>query len=164
MERRLIVLRHAKSAWETEAPSDHERPLNKRGRRDAPRVAEHLSELGWKPDRVLASDSARTRETWELMKPVLGDCGVTFTRELYLAGVAAVRAQLGPIADTVRTVLVLGHNPGWEEVVQRLAGVMEPLGTCNAALLTVEANSWQEALLLDGCWKLREVVRPKEID
>ncbi len=163
MERRLIVLRHAKSAWETEAASDHQRPLNKRGRRDAPRVAERLCELGWKPDRAFSSDATRTRETWELMKPELGDVPVSFSRDLYLAGIAAVRVAVSSIADTVRTVMVLGHNPGWEEVVHRLSGSLEGLGTCNAALLAIEANSWHEALLLDGCWKLVEVVRPKEI-
>ena len=65
MRRRLIVLRHAKSAWDTDAATDHERPLNKRGRRDALRVAEKIAKLGWQPEQVISSDAERTRETWK---------------------------------------------------------------------------------------------------
>jgi phosphohistidine phosphatase len=165
MERRLIVMRHAKSAWETDGP-DHERPLNKRGRRDAPRIGEHLRELGWVPERVLSSDALRTRETWELMKAELGrgapEVVPTFTRELYLCSVAQVCALLGHVADTVRTVMVLGHNPTWEELVGRLTGTLEPMATCNAALLEIDADSWALAAQMDH-WKLHEVVRPKEL-
>ncbi len=71
MTMRLIIMRHAKSDWNSGAASDHARPLNKRGRRDAPRVANRLGELGWQPDYVISSDSRRTRETLELMLPHL---------------------------------------------------------------------------------------------
>ncbi len=64
MTRRLIVMRHAKSSWKHAGLTDHQRPLNKRGRKDAPRVARALIERGWTPRRVLSSDAARTRETW----------------------------------------------------------------------------------------------------
>ena len=59
MERRLIVMRHAKSSWKNESLRDHERPLNKRGRRDAPRIGEELASLGWVPQRVISSDATR---------------------------------------------------------------------------------------------------------
>ena len=65
--KRLIVMRHAKSDWGTNAPTDHARPLNKRGQRDAPRVAQRLVELDWLPQYIVSSDSTRTRETYELM-------------------------------------------------------------------------------------------------
>ncbi len=166
MERRLIVMRHAKSAWEGDGP-DHERPLNKRGRRDAPRIGEHLRELGWAPERVWSSDALRTRETWELMKAELGGGGAeipaTFTRDLYLCSVEQVSAVLSHAADTVHTALVLGHNPTWEEVVGRLTGALQPLGTCNAALLSVAADSWAHAVQMAGRWQLHEIVRPKEL-
>ena len=67
MAKRLLVTRHAKSSWKSGEDSDHARPLNKRGRRDAPRVAAHLVGLGWVPEQVLSSDSQRTRETLGLM-------------------------------------------------------------------------------------------------
>jgi len=71
MQRRLMLMRHAKSAWQSQAPSDHERPLNERGRRNAPRVGKRLAELGWVPDHVIGSDSRRTRETWERMQALM---------------------------------------------------------------------------------------------
>ena len=60
MQRRLMVMRHAKSSWKSQVPTDHERPLNERGRRDAARVGKRLAELGWVPDFVVSSDSRRT--------------------------------------------------------------------------------------------------------
>ena len=68
MSKRLIIMRHAKSSWTSGAASDHQRPLNKRGRRAAPLVAARLRDLGWIPDLVIASDSERTRETWQRMR------------------------------------------------------------------------------------------------
>ncbi len=69
MQRRIIVMRHAKSSWKSDAPDDHSRPLNRRGRRDAPRVAQELARRGWVPERVFSSDARRTRQTWEIMAP-----------------------------------------------------------------------------------------------
>ena len=68
MQRRLMLMRHAKSAWTSHVPTDHERPLNERGRRDAARVGKRLAKLGWVPDLVVGSDSRRTEETWERMQ------------------------------------------------------------------------------------------------
>jgi phosphohistidine phosphatase len=163
MQRRLIVLRHAKSAWNTDAPSDHERPLNSRGRRDAPRIGEALSERGWVPEYVLSSDSKRTRETWKRMKTAFdGVKKVTFTRDLYHAGIDEV-VQLGrKIEAEVATAMVIGHNPGWEEVVQALTGDGPRMTTCNAAMLVVEADTWKGALS-ESDWTLVELLRPKEL-
>ena len=164
MKRRLIVLRHAKSAWNTATASDHERPLNKRGIRDAPRMAEKLVELDWQPQRVLSSDSQRTRETWAGMKPVLTTKpSVVFTRDLYHAGLGSLRELVADVDPTLRDLMVIGHNPGWEDMVSCLTGDYITMTTCNAALLTVKADDWVEALQLESCWKLRHLLRPKEI-
>ena len=163
MKRKLILLRHAKSAWDTGAPDDHARPLNKRGRRDAPRLAARLVELGWKPDRILASDSERTRETYERMKSALGKHPKPkFTAKLYMADLAALRRQLTKSYDKVRTVLALGHNPGWEEAVKTPTGEEVRPGTCNPAPHNNKADTWAEALTRTD-WKLEAVVRPKEL-
>ena len=158
---RLIVMRHAKSAWTTGVATDHARPLNGRGRDDAPRIAQRLGELGWVPDRVLASDSARTQETWARMTDRLPDVPVTLTRRLYHAGIEAfcdvVREQ-----QDARCLLVLGHNPGWEEVVEWLSGEPVRMTTANAVLLRHDPVSWREALAPDS-WALVDVLRPKEI-
>jgi phosphohistidine phosphatase len=164
MGKRLLVTRHAKSSWKSGADSDHARPLNKRGRRDAPRVAAHLVGLGWVPERVLSSDSQRTRETLELMLEVLEpEPEVDFSRALYLAGPEEVADALNALPDDVETVMVLGHNFGWEEVVAWLSRETTTLTTANAALLSHGAATWAEAVAAAGEWTLHQVVRPKEL-
>lgn len=163
--RRLIVMRHAKSAWDTDAPDDHARPLSDRGRRDAPRVGERLAQMGWFPQHVIASDSVRTTETWEHMASAFSsrEVEVVFTRRLYHGGLGAVQNVLEPLERRVRTAMVLGHNPGFEHVVAWLSGEGIRLTTGNAALLLHPASEWKEAVLDSGGWSLEDVLRPKEL-
>ena len=163
MQRRLILMRHAKSAWDTDAPSDHERPLNKRGRRDAPRVGERLAELGWIPELVISSDATRTRQTWEGVATAFERVRTHFLPSLYGAGVPEVKAALAEVGADVGTVLILGHNPGWEEVLVYLTGQEVRLTTANAALLDGEADSWEAATEQPEQWRLDRVIRPKEL-
>jgi phosphohistidine phosphatase SixA len=164
MERRIVVMRHAKSSWKTNAQSDHDRPLNKRGRRDAPRIGAKLAELLWVPERVLSSTAERTRQTWGLMEDAFEPTPqVSFDRALYLAGPTAVRDAVEALPDAVATVMLLGHNYGWEEVVEWLCGDEVGLTTCNAALLSAEGETWEEALAAAPGWRLHKVLRPKEL-
>ena len=161
MKRRIILMRHAKSAWDTDAASDHERPLNKRGRRDAPWVAARLSEQGWTPESVLSSDSERTRETFALMEECFQPPPtVRFLRSFYLAGTEALKMELEALPDQIQTVLLLGHNPGWEGALSWLSGECELLKTANAALLENKGSSWKEATKQNQVWKLHDIVRP----
>lgn len=166
-ERRLIVMRHAKSAWDTDAADDHARPLTDRGRRDARRVAEALVERGWIPDRVVSSDARRTVETWERMAdrfPLPVD--VLCTRRLYHAGGDAFAAVVGEQPDALGTLLVLGHNPGWEEVARRLTGLPIGFSTATAALLRQPGGRWRELVGADPAggsyWDVVDVLHPRE--
>ena len=162
MPRRLIVMRHAKSSWSSGAATDHARPLNNRGQRDAPRVAKRLTEMGWAPDLILSSDSQRTRETYDAM--VAGfenDVPVQFHRSMYHAGLPAIIHEAPGVPDDLNTLMVLGHNPGWEEVVQSLSDEMVILKTANAALLEGTGDTWLDALA--GAWSLIDVVRAREL-
>ena len=155
-------MRHAKSSWDSDAPSDHARPLNKRGRRDAPRVARRLQELGWAPDAVCSSDSERTRQTWSLMSAELeSEAPATFTSKLYCAGLGAIQDAAERWPDEAGTVLVLGHNPGWEDSLTMLSGRAEVMTTANAGLLVGEGTSWAAAL--ERGWDLEALIRPKEL-
>ena len=113
---RLILLRHAKSSWNDLGVKDHQRPLNARGQRDAPRIGARLAELGWSPDHVVSSDSRRTRETWSLLAPAFGAEAPTpqWLSTLYLGDLDAILDALGEAPAESRCVLALGHNPGWE--------------------------------------------------
>ncbi len=103
----LILTRHAKSAWDTSAPSDHARPLNKRGQTSAKALGDWLRDIDQKPAQVLSSSSQRTRETYELMKL---EAPATFTERLYHAS-SDIIFQVLKEAQHGRT-MILGHNPG----------------------------------------------------
>lgn len=161
---RLCLMRHAKSSWSSGASSDHARPLNGRGRRDAPKVGAELARRGWVPDHVLSSDSARTVETLARMTEALGFAGTPELRsDLYHGGVDDVRRALEGLPDTVECVLVLGHNPGWEEVLEALSGADEELKTSSCALLSIEAPSWAEAAARSGAWTLHALLHPRAL-
>ncbi len=162
--KRLIVMRHAKSDWGTNAPTDHARPLNKRGQRDAPRVAQQLVELDWLPQYIVSSDSARTRETYELMRSAFNEAPqVEFLSMLYHAGPNDLASVLAGVPDTVATAMALGHNPGWEQAVHWLTSNAITMTTANAALIECDVDSWSDVVRHAGSWKLRDVIRPKEI-
>ena len=162
MTRRLIVMRHAKSSWNSPAHSDHERPLNGRGRRDAPRIGAALVERGWTPELVLSSDAQRTRETFAGMSEVFPSAvEARYLPSFYHAGLGAAQGELPAVPDQVACLLVLGHNPGWEDLVDWLAGEDIVMKTANAALLSLDLESWSDALQ-PGKWKLEDVIRPRE--
>ena len=162
MQRRLMIMRHAKSSWTSHAPTDHERPLSERGRRDAPRVGKRLVKLGWVPDLVVGSDSRRTRETWDRMRKRFPEASISFTRALYAAGPAGLRTEVARLSADARTVLVLGHNPGWEEAVNSLSGREVQMTTASVVLLEGKGATWGDALRR-GRWSVAGVVRPKEL-
>ncbi len=162
MQRRLIVMRHAKSSWESEAQTDHARPLNKRGRRDVPRVAERLVELAWVPQYVLSSDSQRTRETCSLLIQSWEEgIGTEYLESFYLAGVASLEHELPRVSDEVDILLVVVHNPGWEEVIRRLSSEVVTMKTATAALLDGECEVWDNAFRTP--WSLTDVIYPRDL-
>ncbi|MEM1022678.1 MAG: histidine phosphatase family protein [Myxococcota bacterium] len=160
--RRLILLRHAKSVWDT-PDADHGRTLSPRGERDAGRVADRLRNLGWVPDGVRSSDAARTRQTWEHMAGRFdAEPPVEFQAFLYLAGPHEVSKVLAQTSAETETLMLIGHNPGWEDSVAYLSGEATTLKTCSAALLEAQRDSWPE-LAEPSSWRLVDVVRAKEL-
>jgi phosphohistidine phosphatase len=158
---RLIVFRHAKSSWSSSAVSDHQRPLNERGRQDAPLMGAKLAELGWVPDLVWSSDSVRTRMTWDLLSPAFpGGVPSQFSKSLYQTAVNDVRELVAGTSDSVHTLLLLGHNPTWEELVEVLTGTSIELKTASCALLSCQAEDWADAIHRDRTWVLEQHLRP----
>jgi len=164
MRRRLIVMRHAKSSWKSDAPDDHSRPLNKRGRRDAPIVGARLQEIGWAPEIIFSSDSARTKQTLELMLKHFDPApAIEHRSTLYQGGIHEIRETVATAGRDVATVLVLGHNPGWQHAVTWLSGEDIEMTTANAALLECSGDTWRETLHAQGGWHLVDVIRPKAL-
>jgi phosphohistidine phosphatase len=119
--RRLILLRHAKSAWPDDVP-DHERPLAPRGRRDAPAAGEWLRKSDYVPDRVLCSTARRARETWQLAEEELGAHPQTdFEDRVYGASTADLLTLAGQTSADVHTLLIVGHDPAMRELTLELA-------------------------------------------
>ncbi len=114
-----MLLRHAKSAWPDVA--DFDRPLAKRGRRDAPVIGRWLRDHGYLPDVVICSAARRTRQTWELVAPELGGSpSVTFEPRAYAANALALLDLARELPGSCRAALLIGHNPGIEELAASL--------------------------------------------
>jgi phosphohistidine phosphatase len=119
--RRLVLLRHAKSAWPDVA--DHERPLARRGRRDAPVAGRWLRSAGRVPDRVVCSTARRARETWQLAAAELGASpSVSFDQRVYGAAAGELLDLAREIAPGTGTLLIVGHDPAMQELTLALAG------------------------------------------
>lgn len=111
MTLRLILTRHAKSDWDNPLDSDHQRPLNPRGKRAAPVIGHWLAQKGYLPQQALVSDAMRTRQTWALLSAEWPEpVPVEFDNMLYLAGADVMLRRLQHANRTC--VLMLGHNPG----------------------------------------------------
>jgi len=152
LSRRLIVMRHAKSSWKETGVTDHDRPLNKRGLRDAPRIADAIHDRGWTPDLILVSSSKRTLQTLSQMSNRFEGVQSEIRTEIYHATVNDLLLVLEDMAQE-GTTMVLGHNPGSEILVNHLSGEWHVMPTA-AAVLLVEST---------GQWEIQEVIRPKEI-
>ncbi len=119
MTHRLLLLRHAKSSWDDPELDDHDRPLAKRGRRAAEQVGSHLQQTDLVPDVVLCSTATRTRQTLELLG--IPDAEIRFEDRLYGADEDELLDLVAALPADAGTVLVIGHNPGMQELALRLA-------------------------------------------
>jgi phosphohistidine phosphatase len=119
----LYLLRHAKSSWDDPSLADHDRPLAARGRKAASRMAVHMRQAKVRPDLVLCSSATRAVQTYELIASALGSTTeVLVEDDLYGAGDAELLIRLNGVADAVGAALLIGHNPGLQDLALALAG------------------------------------------
>ena len=123
----LHLLRHAKSSWTDDELDDHDRPLSKRGRRDAEAIARHFDEAGAAADLVLSSTAARARATLEPLLDRLKPRRILIDRDLYLAPGAKLLEHLRGAGEGAGTALLVGHNPGLHELALLLAAPDSPV-------------------------------------
>lgn len=145
----VYVLRHAKSSWAKRGQADRKRPLAPRGRRDAARVGAFLEAQRIAPDLVLCSSARRTRETLELLEPSLGGTPSLIEDDLYGASREQLLERLRKLPDDVDSVLLIGHNPGVQELVLGMTHegearerVESKFPTAALAAIRVPADSW----------------------
>lgn len=171
----LLLLRHAKSSWEDRSLSDHDRPLNPRGERDAPRMGRLLRDEGSWPDLVLCSTARRARRTARLLLARADDdapdddtpddaTDIRYLSELYLAEPEDYLAAVRRAGGEAKSVLVVGHNPGLEMLLQRLTGEWHRLPTAALARVELAIDSWGELEdLEEGRGALAGLWLPKEL-
>ena len=165
VSKQILIMRHAKSSWDDESLSDHDRPLNKRGKKDAPRMAVFLNELDLIPDIILSSSANRARATALTVAEHLNapSVEVEIVEDLYLAPPGIYLEHLERMADQFNRPMFVGHNPGIESVVHQLSGQWHGMPTAAVACFTVKIGIWSELSENSESIELDNVWRPKEI-
>ncbi|MBZ9887070.1 histidine phosphatase family protein [Mesorhizobium sp. BR1-1-3] len=167
--RQLLLLRHAKSSWDDPDLDDFDRPLAERGSKAARLMGRELAARGWLPDLALVSAALRTRETWRLVAAELPvPPQVAFLKALYDASAADILSQIGQTDASSGSFLVIGHNPGLEQLARQLAGP----GSDAKAIARLEEKFPTAALarvVFEGDWfgvspaRLTHCLRPKDL-
>ncbi|HVR91528.1 MAG TPA: histidine phosphatase family protein [Novosphingobium sp.] len=169
----LGLFRHAKSDWHDPRARDFDRPLNLRGEKGAGLMGRHIRDHGERWDRVIASPAIRVAETLELAaKAAGGSLQVNWDRRIYLASSATLLDLLRDQTDEIGSVLLVGHNPGLEDLIFDLVPddgtsplrdvVEEKFPTASYAVLELDIADW--AGLREGCGRLTHLTRPRDLD
>jgi phosphohistidine phosphatase len=174
MKKRLFLLRHAKSSWKDPSLPDHDRPLNKRGRKAAAAMRRLVQSEGISPDLICLSSALRTAQTLEALGPWDQQPEIKVEDALYLAPAPQILELLRAIPDSTRAVLVIGHNPGLQELAVLLVGGADHVA--HDALPRRLAESFPTGTLaefeLDCSWsrigngsgRLTRFVTPRELE
>ncbi|MCP9234800.1 histidine phosphatase family protein [Lewinella sp. JB7] len=162
--KQVYFIRHAKSSWADMNLKDHDRPLNSRGKKDAPHMAARLARQGIKVDGILTSSAKRTRQTAQAFIEAFGlsKDDVKKEKKLYHAGPKTIERCIQDLPDDWDTVLVFGHNPGYTETANQLQNdsYIGNVPTCGIVASTAPVKKWSK-------WKLADAQRtafhyPKE--
>ncbi|WP_316860057.1 histidine phosphatase family protein [uncultured Cohaesibacter sp.] len=169
---RLYLLRHAKSSWSDPSLHDFDRPLNKRGKKDAPRIGQAMNMRGYHPDRILCSSSQRTKETLAGIVPGLtGEVSLHLLDALYEGNAPDYLSLLKANARNSKHLMLVGHNSGLQDVALRLAGSGDPLlikkmrskyPTAALAVLDFDCDHWDDITLRSG--HLVDFIKPRDLD
>ncbi len=161
----LFAIRHAKSSWSDTGVTDHERPLNERGRRDCASMAQALRERQIVPDVILSSSAVRTRATAESLASALDRPAddIRICRDWYLASAARWLEAIQQIDEGFETAFVVGHNPGMNELADRILRheVLPDFPTLAIAWIELDVSYWGEADWKTG--RLREFLTPRNL-
>ncbi|MEX1223006.1 MAG: histidine phosphatase family protein [Pirellulales bacterium] len=159
----LFLLRHAKSDWADEGVPDHDRPLNPRGRRDAPRIGRVILKQFRTPSCLISSTAARCRETLARSGLLESDqATILYDRRIYHATADQLLKVVHEIADEFETALLVGHNPGMEQFISHVVDEYVRMPTATLARLDMPIDHWSQ-LALETPVDDWQVWRPKEL-
>lgn len=159
----LLLLRHAKSDWGDASLRDFDRPLAPRGERDAPRIGKALSKRGPLPDLVISSPAARAKATIRaVMKAADLSLDVKFEESMYGASSVELVNLTRRLPDESSCALLVGHNPGFGDLLNRLTGSHERMPTAALACMEFQADHWED--VGDERGKLNWLLTPKQLD
>ena len=158
----LLLLRHAKSDWDDPGLLDFDRPLATRGRQDAPTIGKALKKRKPLPDLIIASPAVRARETIKaVIEAAKLDIQPQFDESIYGASSDELLALVRRLPKTSSCVLLVGHNPGFEELVGRLTGAYEPMPTAALACIEFQVDHWED--VQDKAGQLAWLLTPKQL-
>ena len=162
--KKLFVVRHAKSSWSNPDLDDIDRPLNKRGKRNAPEMGKRLAQRGVKPDILISSPAKRAYATAKRIASELAYPRDKIARDsrLYLSSVGNMLSVIRETPNDVATLMIFGHNPGITELVNRLTGSdIYNIPTCGTAEIAFDVSSWKD--VSEGNGELVDFDYPKKI-
>lgn len=161
--RTLYLLRHAKSSWKDVSLPDFDRPLKDRGRKAAKSIGKYLSAQNLNEALVVCSPAVRTRETAEIVLKHAGfNLEARFDERIYEASLGDLLQVISNIGDDHRKLILIGHNPGFEDLLAHLTGEGRRMPTGALAKIKFEGASWQEIKGNDGT--LEWFITPKELE
>ena len=159
----LLLLRHAKSSWKQSELADHDRPLNKRGKQTAPRMGALLQDEDLIPDLIVCSTAVRAHTTALLVAKACTYIGeINQTRTLYLAEPEDYVEVLRQVAEKHTRVLVVGHNPGLEALIEELTDEAMAMPTAALAYLELSLKRWKDLDMNTEC-KLVNMWQPRDL-
>jgi phosphohistidine phosphatase len=139
----LLILRHGKSSWKHLELPDHDRPLNQRGKRDAPRMGKLLRDEKIIPEIMISSTAERARKTAEAVARASAYSGkIILKKSLYAAGPEAYIDAMHTISNKYSIAMIVGHNPAIEELVELLTGEPHLMPTCSLASIKLSIDKW----------------------
>ena len=166
MSKQLLIMRHAKSSYADGSLTDYERPLNKRGLRVAPQMAEFIHLQGLTPDAIVSSAATRAKLTAEIFVKHCKDVEasqLSFTESFYHAPAKVYLKFLDRFSnDSVNILMFVGHNPGLEDLIEKICGQWDVMPTAAIAHVCFDVESWNDiSIPIKG--ELKNLWRPKEI-
>lgn len=163
MMKTLLIMRHAKSSWKNNNLADYDRPLNKRGKRDAPRMGKLLKQEGNVPELIISSSAERALSTAEAVALASDyETEIQTTRQLYHALSEDYIEVLKSVPNKVQRVMVVGHNPGMEGLVEELTDEWIRMPTAALVQISLEIDQWSE-LSLESKHELINYWWPKDL-